>query len=169
MSVQPQKVIFEDKPWYWDYYWFITSVNDLVVLGKNVQQNEALVKRLHRDKNARAFVHVDGGSKSGTAIIFRSEVYDSEYPVDPRSLEQAGQFVVSFARWKHPVTERPFWCRKTDVSLQPSTKQFRKKILLMIRMAWMKRCRSSSEKHALKNLRDCDFDQCWHNGRYILK
>ena len=54
----PQGIILARKPmWFERFHWFLTSEGILVLGGRDMHQNEALVKRFLRDGDA--YLHAD--------------------------------------------------------------------------------------------------------------
>lgn len=82
-----------EKEWYEKFHWFYTSGNQLVIGGKDAQQNDLVFARHMDDKDL--FFHAD--IQGGSAVILKDGTNASE-----QEKKEAAQFAASFSNaWKN--------------------------------------------------------------------
>ncbi|KAF9969655.1 hypothetical protein BGZ73_007919 [Actinomortierella ambigua] len=99
------------KPyWFEKFMWFITSENYLVIAGREMQQNEMIVKR-YMNKND-IYVHAD--IHGAATVVIKNP---SDQPVPPNSLFQAGIMSICQSRaWDSKVVTSAYWVHADQVS-----------------------------------------------------
>jgi predicted ribosome quality control (RQC) complex YloA/Tae2 family protein len=79
------------------FHWFISSENFLVIGGKDMQQNEQLVKKHLKAKDIYVHAEVHGAS----SVIVKNH---TNGPVPPLTLSQAGSMTICrSAAWKDKI------------------------------------------------------------------
>ena len=107
--------------WFEKFKWFITSEGYLVLLGKDMHQNELLVKR-YLNKND-IYMHSDTHG-SGSCIIKNILSSPDEIP-SPSSITQAGSFIISNSKaWNHNSPDKAFWVYEHQVSKTPESGEY---------------------------------------------
>ncbi|KAL6040267.1 Nuclear export mediator factor NEMF, partial [Balamuthia mandrillaris] len=97
--------------WFEKFYWFISSENYLIISGRDAQQNELIVKRYLRKGDAYVHADIHGAS----SCVVRNN--DSDKPIPPLTLAQAGQMTVCrSAAWKAKVVTSAYWVHHHQVS-----------------------------------------------------
>jgi predicted ribosome quality control (RQC) complex YloA/Tae2 family protein len=104
--------------WFEKFIWFITSENYLVIGGRNMQQNEALVKR-YMDKTD-LFMHSE--LHGASVCIVKNP---SGNAVSELSLNEAASFAMCFTKsWEHKTLNTVYWVFAHQVSKTPPTGMF---------------------------------------------
>lgn len=104
--------------WFEKFWWFISTENYLIVAGRDMHQNELLVKRYLKKNDI--YVHAD---LSGAASVLIKN--PSGDPVPPSTLEQAGTFSVCLSQaWDVKVTAGAWWVYHDQVSKNASTGEY---------------------------------------------
>ncbi|CAG8452887.1 15118_t:CDS:10 [Racocetra fulgida] len=100
------------KPfWFEKFLWFVSSENYLVIAGRDMQQNELLVKRYLRKGDL--YVHAD---LHGAASVVIKNPNDSQ-PVPPSTLFQAGTMSVCQSKaWEAKIVTSAYWVHADQVS-----------------------------------------------------
>ncbi|KAF9407207.1 hypothetical protein BGZ94_002787 [Podila epigama] len=108
------------KPyWFEKFMWFITSENYLVIAGRDMQQNELIVKRYMKKDDI--YVHAD---IHGAATVLIKNPSDKE-PVPPSSLYQAGIMSVCQSKaWDAKIVTSAYWVRADQVSKSAPTGEY---------------------------------------------
>ena len=119
-NISDKKLIFnlKDKKehWFEKYNWFYTSHNNLVISGKNAQQNEEIYKRIEKSD---IYVHSDVAG-SGSCII-----KGDNKEIHPKSIEEAGSFVICHTKaWKSGVPDNAWWVYPNQVSKTTQTGEY---------------------------------------------
>ncbi|KJE93248.1 serologically defined colon cancer antigen 1 [Capsaspora owczarzaki ATCC 30864] len=105
--------------WFEKFLWFITSENYLVIGGRDMQQNELLVKRHLR--NGDAYVHAD--LHGASSVIVKNPTPDQPVPI--RSLCEAGTFAVCYSSaWDAKVITSAWWVAANQVSKTAPTGEY---------------------------------------------
>ena len=98
------------KNWFEQFFWFFSNDGFLIIVGKNAQQNELIVKK-YLEKND-IYLHSDIHG-SGSCIIKNPDKKE----IPPQTYEQAGCFVISKTKaWKSGVPDNPYWVYPDQVS-----------------------------------------------------
>ncbi|BET00662.1 Fibronectin-Hypothetical protein protein A N-terminus (FbpA) [Nesidiocoris tenuis] len=96
--------------WFEKFLWFISSENYLVIGGRDVQQNELIVKRYMTQGDI--YVHAD--LHGASSIVIKNP---SGKPVPPKTLSEAGTMAVSYsAGWQVNVLCPAWWVYHHQVS-----------------------------------------------------
>ena len=121
VTMQPAK-----EEWFGKYHWFFTyPENILVIAGRNVSQNEEIVKK-HLDAR-NLFFHSE--SRGSPCVILKCDSDPS-----PSSIEQAGAFAICHSKsWKTDVTDQPYYVRAHQVSKTAESGEYITKGSFMIR------------------------------------
>ncbi|KAF9213412.1 hypothetical protein BGZ59_005383 [Podila verticillata] len=108
------------KPyWFEKFMWFITSENYLVIAGRDMQQNELIVKRYMKKDDI--YVHAD---IHGAATVLIKNPSDKD-PVPPSSLYQAGIMSVCQSKaWDAKIVTSAYWVRADQVSKSAPTGEY---------------------------------------------
>lgn len=104
--------------WFEKFNWFISSDSYLVLSGKDMHQNELLVKRLLRAGDA--YVHADlTGASSVIVKNHRKPLNEASSPplIPHRTLVEAGAFSLCFSRaWEAKIVTSAWWVYAHQVS-----------------------------------------------------
>lgn len=117
----------EKKEWYEKFRWFYSSDGFLVIGGRDTTTNDMLVKKYLEDPDK--YVHAEFTGAPSVAI--KTEGDD----VPETTLEEAGQFAVTFARsWEAGVTaEDAYWVEPEQVTQEPESGEYLPKGSFVIR------------------------------------
>ena len=107
------------KPyWFEKFLWFVSSENYLVIGGRDMQQNEMLVKRYLRKGDV--YVHAD--LHGAATIVVKNP---SSEPISPITLAQAGAMAVcQSSAWDAKVVTSAWWVYPDQVSKTAPTGEF---------------------------------------------
>lgn len=106
--------------WFEKYNWFISSDSYLVLSGKDMHQNEFLVKRMLKEGDA--YVHADLTGASSVVVKNhrrqQEEGPEATFPAIPhRTLVEAGAFSLCFSKaWEAKITTSAWWVHAEQVS-----------------------------------------------------
>jgi hypothetical protein len=104
--------------WFEKFWWFISTENYLIIAGRDLHQNELLVKRYL--KKGDIYAHAD---LSGAASVLIKN--PSGNPVPPSTLEQAGAFAVCLSQaWDAKVVSSAWWVYHDQVSKSAPTGEY---------------------------------------------
>ncbi|CAD6225880.1 GSCOCG00005772001-RA-CDS [Cotesia congregata] len=104
--------------WFEKFYWFITSENYLVIGGRDMQQNELIVKKYLRAGDV--YVHAD--LTGASSIVVKNP---SGNPVPPKSLAEAGTMAVVYSvAWDAKVVAGAWWVHHDQVSKTAPTGEY---------------------------------------------
>lgn len=119
-AVAPRITHHLHKPhWFERFHWFITSENYLVISGRDMQQNELLVKRYFR--RGDVYVHAELHGASSTII----KNLHPDLPVSPLSLQQAGCACVCRSKaWDQKIVTSAWWVHHHQVSKTAPTGEY---------------------------------------------
>ncbi|KAF6212306.1 hypothetical protein GE061_012828 [Apolygus lucorum] len=96
--------------WFEKFLWFISSENYLVIGGRDVQQNELIVKRYMTQGDV--YVHAD--LHGASSVVIKNP---SGKPIPPKTLSEAGTMAVSYsAGWSVNVLCPAWWVHHHQVS-----------------------------------------------------
>ena len=99
-----RKTFFFEK-----FFWFISSENYLVIAGRDMQQNELIVKRYMRPGDI--YVHAD--LHGASSVVIKNP---KGGPVPPKTLNEAGTMAVCFsAAWENKVVSSAWWVESSQV------------------------------------------------------
>jgi predicted ribosome quality control (RQC) complex YloA/Tae2 family protein len=117
---QTQNIVIKRKTlWFEQFHWFISSDGLIVILGKNSDQNEMLVKRYMEKHDLYMHSDVHG---SGSCIIKRNP-NDKEIPY--MTLEEANVFLICHTKaWVANSPDRSYWVYPDQVSKTPKTGEY---------------------------------------------
>ncbi|KAK4518124.1 uncharacterized protein ATC70_001475 [Mucor velutinosus] len=102
------------KPfWFEKFLWFISTDGHLVIAGRDMQQNEMLVKRyLLKDD---AYVHAD--LHGAASVIVKNKPNANGQPIPPSTLYQAGIMSVCQSKaWDSKIVTSAYWVYPDQVS-----------------------------------------------------
>lgn len=102
------------KPfWFEKFLWFISTDGHLVIAGRDMQQNEILVKRyLLKDD---AYVHAD--LHGAASVIVKNKPNANGQPIPPSTLYQAGIMSVCQSKaWDSKIVTSAYWVYPDQVS-----------------------------------------------------
>lgn len=113
------------KPlWFEKFHWFVSQENYLVLAGRDMQQNDLLIKR-HMGP-ADIYVHADVDNAGSVIIKNRRQPGTSSYAEIPQlTLDQAGMFAMCRSvAWDSNIVTSAWWVRAIQVSKTTSTGQY---------------------------------------------
>lgn len=121
-KLEPEIELPEVKEfWFQKFKWFISSEGYLVLLGKDMHQNETLVKK-HLDKND-IYMHSDVHG-SGSCII-KNIISDTNKDPSIRTIIEAGSYIICNTKsWKSNSPDKAFWVYPDQVSKTPQTGEY---------------------------------------------
>lgn len=102
------------KPfWFEKFLWFISTDGHLIIAGRDMQQNEMLVKRyLLKDD---AYVHAD--LHGAASVIVKNKPNANGQPIPPSTLYQAGIMSVCQSKaWDAKMVTSAYWVYPDQVS-----------------------------------------------------
>lgn len=96
--------------WFEKFLWFISSENYLVIAGRDIQQNELIVKRYM--KPGDIYVHADVHGASSVVI---KNFQGSDIP--PKTLNEAGTMAICYSTaWEAKIVTSAWWVYHHQVS-----------------------------------------------------
>ncbi len=105
--------------WFEKFDWFISSEGYIVVLGKDAQQNEQLVKKYLRKGDI--YVHADLNGAS-SCVVWNN---NPEMPIPPLTLQQAGNMTACRSNaWDSKVLTNSWWVHPEQVSKTAPTGEY---------------------------------------------
>lgn len=121
-KLEPQFELAEVKEfWFQKFKWFISSEGYLVLLGKDMHQNEILVKK-HLEKND-IYLHSDVHG-SGSCIIKNIILETNKEPSIKTVLEAGSYIICNTKAWKSNSPDKAFWVYPDQVSKTPQTGEY---------------------------------------------
>lgn len=120
-----QQTFSKRKPlWFEKFNWFISSDNFLVIAGRDMQQNELLVKRYLKEGDV--YVHADMHGASSVIIKGRKlEDKASFIQIPPRTLTEAGTMSLCNSRaWEAKILTSAWWVFANQVSKTAPSGEF---------------------------------------------
>ncbi len=116
-----------EKQWYEKFRWFYSSDGFLVIGGRDTTSNDMLVKKYMEDDD----IYVHAEFTGAPSVVIKAGGED----VPESTLEEAGQFAVTFARsWKAGVTaEDAYWVHPDQVTQEPESGEYLPKGSFVIR------------------------------------
>ena len=107
--------------WFQKFKWFISSEGFLVILGKDMHQNEMIVKK-HLDKND-IYLHSDVHG-SGSCVI-KDIITDDNNEPSIKTIIEASSFIICNSKaWKSNSPDKAFWVYPDQVSKTPQTGEY---------------------------------------------
>ncbi|KAI5705891.1 hypothetical protein M8J75_002731 [Diaphorina citri] len=104
--------------WFEKFYWFISSENYLVIGGRDMQQNEMIVKRYLRANDVYVHADITGAS----SVVVKNPTSD---PIPPKTLTEAGIMAVCYSvAWDAKVVTNAWWVKADQVSKTAPTGEF---------------------------------------------
>ncbi len=104
--------LMRKRLWFEKFNWFITSENYLVLLGKDAQQNEQLVKKYLNKGDV--YMHLEHVIGSPSCIIKNP---NSNNPISHLSLMEAAQLIVCrSSAWDNKIVTQAYWVQENQVS-----------------------------------------------------
>ncbi len=116
-----------EKQWYEKFRWFYSSDGFLVIGGRDTTSNDMLVKKYMDEHD----IYVHAEFTGAPSVVIKTDGED----VPESTLEEAGQFAVTFARsWKAGVTaEDAYWVHPDQVTQEAESGEFLPKGSFVIR------------------------------------
>ncbi|KAJ8661496.1 hypothetical protein O0I10_002762 [Lichtheimia ornata] len=110
------------KPfWFEKFLWFISTEGFLVIAGRDMQQNEMLVKRYLRKDDA--YVHAD--LHGAASVIVKNKPECAGQPIPPSTLFQAGIMSVCQSKaWDAKIVTSAYWVHADQVSKSAPTGEY---------------------------------------------
>ncbi|KJH41347.1 hypothetical protein DICVIV_12677 [Dictyocaulus viviparus] len=97
--------------WFEKFIWFISSDSYMVIVGRDAQQNELLVKRYLRAEDI--YVHAD--AHGAASVVIRNKKGGGLIP--PRTMTEAAQMAVCFSSsWSCHIVSAAWWVYAHQVS-----------------------------------------------------
>ncbi|KAJ2108613.1 hypothetical protein GGI16_001061 [Coemansia sp. S142-1] len=120
------------KPfWFEKFSWFISSDGYLVLAGRDMQQNELLVKRHLRGGDAYVHADIHGAA---SVIVKNKPATESAETIPPSTLFQAGIMSVCQSRaWDAKIVTSAWWVEASQVSKTAPTGEYLSTGSFMIR------------------------------------
>lgn len=117
----------KEKQWYEKFRWFFSSDGFLVIGGRDTTTNDMLVKKYMEDHD----IYVHAEFTGAPSVVIRTEGEE----VPEQTLQEAGQFAVTFARsWDAGVTaEDAYWVTPNQVTQEPESGEYLPKGSFVIR------------------------------------
>ncbi|CAG8537743.1 10624_t:CDS:10 [Paraglomus brasilianum] len=116
--------------WFEKFWWFISSENYLVIAGRDMQQNELIVKRHLRKgefghliftRCSDVYVHAD---LHGAASVIIKNSHEGQ-PIPPSTLYQAGVMSVCMSKaWDAKIVTSAYWVHAEQVSKTAPTGEY---------------------------------------------
>ncbi|XP_035229231.1 nuclear export mediator factor Nemf-like [Stegodyphus dumicola] len=104
--------------WFEKFLWFISSENYLVIAGRDVQQNELIVKRYMKSNDL--YVHAD--LHGASSVIIKNPV-GGEVP--PKTLNEAGTMAIcNSSAWDAKIVTSAWWVYSNQVSKTAPTGEY---------------------------------------------
>lgn len=104
--------------WFEKFLWFISSENYLVIAGRDVQQNELLVKRYMKSNDL--YVHAD--LHGASSVIIKNP---SGGQIPPKTLNEAGIMAVcNSTAWDAKIVTSSWWVYSNQVSKTAPTGEY---------------------------------------------
>ncbi|KAL0093728.1 fibronectin-binding protein A N-terminus-domain-containing protein [Phycomyces blakesleeanus] len=119
------------KPfWFEKFLWFISTEGHLIIAGRDMQQNEMLVKRyLSKDD---VYVHAD--LHGAASVIVKNKPQEAGQPIPPSTLYQAGTMSVCQSKaWDAKIVTSAYWVYADQVSKSAPTGEYLSTGSFMIR------------------------------------
>uniref|UniRef100_A0A0K0DK33 NFACT-R_1 domain-containing protein n=1 Tax=Angiostrongylus cantonensis TaxID=6313 RepID=A0A0K0DK33_ANGCA len=99
------------KMWFEEFIWFISSENYMVIVGRDADQNELLVKRYLRPGDI--YVHAD--AHGAASVVIRNKKGGG--PIPPKTMTEAAQMAVcSSSSWSSHIVSNAWWVYDYQVS-----------------------------------------------------
>jgi len=96
--------------WFEKFFWFITSENYLVICGRDMQQNEMIVKKYL--KKGDIYMHAD--IHGAASVVIKNP---EGKPLPKRTLDEAAVFTVSRSKaWDSKIVTSAWWVYDNQVS-----------------------------------------------------
>ncbi len=117
-----------EKKWYEKFRWFFSSDGYLVIGGRDTTTNDMLVKKYMDDHD----IYVHAEFTGAPSVVIKT---DGDDDLPESTLEEAGQFAVTFARsWDAGVTaEDAYWVHPDQVTQEPESGEYLPKGSFVIR------------------------------------
>ncbi|ORX62000.1 hypothetical protein DM01DRAFT_1331468 [Hesseltinella vesiculosa] len=110
------------KPfWFEKFLWFISNEGHLIVAGRDMQQNEMLVKRYLTKGDI--YVHAD--LHGAASVIVKNKPDMADQPIPPGTLYQAGIMSVCQSKaWDAKIVTSAYWVFPNQVSKSAPTGEY---------------------------------------------
>ncbi|SAM09718.1 hypothetical protein [Absidia glauca] len=110
------------KPfWFEKFIWFISTEGHLVIAGRDMQQNEILVKRYLLKGDV--YVHAD--LHGAASVVVKNKPDSADLPIPPSTLFQAGIMSVCQSKaWDAKIVTSAYWVYPDQVSKSAPTGEY---------------------------------------------
>ncbi|ORZ14664.1 fibronectin-binding protein A N-terminus-domain-containing protein [Absidia repens] len=110
------------KPfWFEKFMWFISTEGHLVIAGRDMQQNEILVKRYLLKGDV--YVHAD--LHGAASVVVKNKPDSVDKPIPPSTLFQAGIMSVCQSKaWDAKIVTSAYWVHPDQVSKSAPTGEY---------------------------------------------
>ncbi|KAI8147504.1 fibronectin-binding protein A N-terminus-domain-containing protein [Fennellomyces sp. T-0311] len=107
--------------WFEKFLWFISTEGHLVIAGRDMQQNEMIVKRyLGKDD---VYVHAD--LHGAASVVVKNKPENAGQPIPPSTLFQAGIMSVCQSKaWDAKIVTSAYWVHADQVSKSAPTGEY---------------------------------------------
>ncbi|XP_067128468.1 ribosome quality control complex subunit NEMF [Centruroides vittatus] len=104
--------------WFEKFLWFISSENYIVIAGRDIQQNELIVKRYM--KAGDIYVHAD--LHGASSVVIKNP---SGKPIPPKTLNEAGTMAICYsAAWNEKIVTSAWWVYHHQVTKTAPTGEY---------------------------------------------
>ncbi|KAI8066316.1 fibronectin-binding protein A N-terminus-domain-containing protein [Gongronella butleri] len=110
------------KPfWFEKFLWFISTEGHLVIAGRDMQQNEMIVKRYLNKGDV--YVHAD--LHGAASVVVKNKPDMADQPIPPSTLYQAGVMSVCQSKaWDAKIVTSAYWVHPSQVSKSAPTGEY---------------------------------------------
>ncbi|KAI8086191.1 fibronectin-binding protein A N-terminus-domain-containing protein [Halteromyces radiatus] len=110
------------KPfWFEKFLWFISTEGYLIIAGRDMQQNEILVKRYLLKGDV--YVHAD--LHGAASVVVKNKPDSADKPIPPSTLFQAGIMSVCQSKaWDAKIVTSAYWVHPDQVSKSAPTGEY---------------------------------------------
>ncbi|OMH78579.1 Nuclear export mediator factor NEMF-like protein [Zancudomyces culisetae] len=135
VSLHNQQAILSEKKqllrnrkimWFEKFNWFISSDGYLVLGGKDMQQNEMLVRKYMRAHDV--YVHADVHGACSVIVLNNASSSSSSSPpplIKPSTLIQAGSMAMCYSKaWESKIITSAYWVHSNQVSKTAPTGEY---------------------------------------------
>ncbi|KAK8805644.1 hypothetical protein WA158_002300 [Blastocystis sp. Blastoise] len=121
ISRQVQSVLYKERPkkWFEKYNWFITKDRYLCISGRDMIQNEQIVKKYLRPQDIYIHADIIGAS----SVVIRNKYTDKQIPF--YVIEECASFAVCYSTaWEHNVPVNAYYVYPNQVSKSAPTGEY---------------------------------------------
>ncbi|XP_023241900.1 nuclear export mediator factor NEMF-like [Centruroides sculpturatus] len=104
--------------WFEKFLWFISSENYIVIAGRDIQQNELIVKRYMKAGDIYVHAELHGAS----SVVIKNP---SGKPIPPKTLNEAGAMAICYsAAWNEKIVTSAWWVYHHQVTKTAPTGEY---------------------------------------------